>query len=111
MFGSYLQEIAFDEITLLGQSLKVMAGPLNSLECPPTRGLPLILSRTRQGTRKVDREGPMELGGLAAWPSLWDVCNHHCGMLVCTLVLLCPFRDHGSVLNAGQLPPCLEELI
>jgi len=30
MFGSYLQEIAFDEITLLGHSLKVMAGPLHS---------------------------------------------------------------------------------
>lgn len=46
MFESYLQEIAFDEITLLGQSLKVMAGPLHSLPSPPTRGLPLILGRT-----------------------------------------------------------------
>lgn len=107
MFGSYLQEIAFDEITLLGQSLKVMAGPLHSLPSPPTRGLPLILGRTRQGTRKVDRGGPMELGGLAVWPSLWDVFNHQCGMSVCTLVLLCPFRDRVSVLNAGQLPPSL----
>lgn len=26
-FGSYLQEIAFEEIALLGQSIKVMAGP------------------------------------------------------------------------------------
>lgn len=63
MFRSYLQEIAFDEITLLGQSLKVMAGPLHSLLSPPTPGLPLILSRTRRGTRKVDRGGPTELGG------------------------------------------------
>lgn len=41
-----------------------MAGPLHSLSSPPTRGLPLILSRTRQGTRKVDHGGPTELGGL-----------------------------------------------
>lgn len=105
MFGSYLQEIAFDEITLLGQSLKVMAGPLHSLSCP------LTLGRTPPGTRKVDCGGPTELGGLAAWPSLWDMFNYHCGMLVCTLVLLCPLRDHRPVLNAEQSPPCPEELI
>lgn len=66
MFWSYLQEIAFDEITLLGQSMKVTARPLHSLQGPPTRGLPLILGRTVPGTRKVDCGGPTDLGGLAA---------------------------------------------
>lgn len=66
MFWSYLQEIAFDEITLLGQSMKVMARPLHSLLAPPTRGLPLIHGRALPGTRKVDGGGPTVMGGLVA---------------------------------------------
>lgn len=102
MFGSYLQEIAFDEITLLGQSLKGMAGLLQLItESPDAQP---ALDPRPDPTRNA--EGRAWRADGAGWPSLRDVFNHQCGMSECTLVLLCPFRDHGFVLNVRQSPPC-----
>ncbi|GAA6090839.1 uncharacterized [Tachysurus ichikawai] len=85
-FGSYLQEIAFEEIALLGQSIKAMVEPHCLLGQSPDSQLALDPTpASRQERRKVSHGGPAALGGLAAYDSLRDLHLHHTGMSVCTV--------------------------
>lgn len=102
MFGSYLQEIPFDEITLESDDW-APALITESLDARPALDPRLDSTKNAEGR-------PWRAYG-TGWPSLWEVFGHLCGMSVCTLVLLCPFRDHGFFLNTGLSPPCPEELI
>lgn len=83
-FGSYLQEIAFEEIALLGQSIKAMAGPQCLLGRSPDTQLALDRKpASGQERRKVSHSGPAALGGLPDCNSLRDLHLHHTGMSVC----------------------------